>query len=82
MSHFFEFGAWQAICARVGDVGGKLAWVAYMLKRRTCVSGVLVWVACLRSGVLAWVAYLRANVGGMGDMLTWVACYYYCYCYC
>ena len=32
-------------------------------------------------GVLAWVAYLRANVGGMGDMLKWVACYYYCYCY-
>ena len=82
MSHFFEFGAWHAICARVGDVGGKLAWVAYMLKWRACVSGVLVWVACLRSGVLAWVAYLRANVGGMGDMLTWVACYYYCYCYC
>ena len=38
------------------------------------------WRACV-GGVLAWVAYLRANVGGMGDMLKWVACYYYCYCY-
>ena len=46
-----------------------LAWVA--------------WVVCLR-GWVAWVEYLSgwpASVGGVGGMLTWNACYYYCYCY-
>ena len=58
MSHFFEFGAWHAICARVGDVGGKLAWVAYMLKWR---AGLREWRASM-GGVLAkW----RACVGGV-----------------
>ena len=69
MSYFFEFGAWHAICARVGDVGGKLVWMAYMLKWRACVGGVLVWMACMRSGVLAWVACLR---GWRTCVLTWV----------
>ena len=40
------------------------------------VSGMLEWVA--------WVACLRgwrAYVGGVSGALTWLACYYYCYCY-
>ena len=40
------------------------------------VLGWVAWVACMRG----W----RASVCGMGGVvgvLTWVACYYYCYCY-
>ena len=38
----------------------------------------------LRNGVLfvlVWVTWWHASVGGVGGVLTWVACYYYCYCY-
>ena len=52
----------------------------------------LAWVACLRGcrasvdGVLAWVAWVaclrgwrcrRASVGWVGEVLAWMACYYY-----
>ena len=60
----------------VGGVGddvlrGLLGW-------RTCVGGVL---ACV--GWLGWVAFLhglRASKGGVGNVLAWKACHYYCYC--
>ena len=43
------------------------------------VSGVVAWgawVVCLRK----WHASV-CSVDGVGGVLTWVACYYYCYCY-
>ena len=45
---------------------------------RACVGGALAWVGCLRvwRGWGGW----RANVVGVSVVLTWVACYYYCYC--
>ena len=57
---------------------------------------ILIWVwemACLscwrgwRASVGSWVACLRGwrasvcSVDGVSGVLTWVACYYYCYCY-
>ena len=72
-----EFEKWCAICASVGGVGGVLAWVVWA----ECLRG---WRASVGSvgGVVACLRWWRASVGGVGSVLTWAACYYYCYyCY-
>ena len=56
-----EFKKWRAICASVGGVGGVRAW----LWSRTCVGGLLAWVACLREK-----GACMCSVGGLGGVLT------------
>ena len=41
--------------------------------------GVLAWVACLH-GWCGWRTSV-CSMGGVGGVITWFACYYYCYCY-
>ena len=36
----------------------------------------MTWVACL----CGWRASM-GGMGGVGGVFTWVACYYYCFCY-
>ena len=59
-------------------MGGMLVWVRASVR---CMDGMLVWKVYVTyfRGWYGW----RVNVFSVnivGDVLVWMACYYYCYC--
>ena len=64
------------------ETSARMAWVACLRGQRGSMVGVgdvgdvlawVGWVVCLRE--------LHASFGGMSGVVTWMACYYYSYCY-